>query len=146
MATIKLQGNASGSGSVTLTAPNTNSARTVTLPDEDIDLGNLGGAGGVKAWVNFNGSGTVAIRASGNVSSITDNSTGRYTVNFTNSLSSTTYAATTGFGTTLNYGVNDMVGNTGFTPAFFSSSCRFLVNSGANYYDGNFCMLSAVES
>ena len=39
MATIKLQGNASGSGSVTLTAPNTNSTRTITLPDEDVVLG-----------------------------------------------------------------------------------------------------------
>jgi hypothetical protein len=38
---------------------------------------------GCRAWVNFNGTGTVAIRASGNVSSITDNSTGNYTVNFT---------------------------------------------------------------
>ena len=35
-----------------------------------------------RAWVNFNGTGTVAIRASGNVSSITDNGTGDYTVNF----------------------------------------------------------------
>lgn len=35
-----------------------------------------------RAWVNFNGTGTVAIRASGNVSSITDNGTGNYTVNF----------------------------------------------------------------
>ncbi len=36
-----------------------------------------------KAWVNFNGTGTVAIRAAGNVSSITDNGTGDYTVNLT---------------------------------------------------------------
>jgi len=36
-----------------------------------------------RAWVNFNGTGTVAIRASGNVSSITDNGVGDYTVNFT---------------------------------------------------------------
>ena len=42
MATIKLQGNASGSGNVTLTAPNTNSTRTITLPDADVDLGSLG--------------------------------------------------------------------------------------------------------
>lgn len=46
-----------------------------------------------KAWVNFNGTGTVAIRDSGNVSSITDNGTGNYTVNFTNTLSSADYAA-----------------------------------------------------
>lgn len=37
-----------------------------------------------KAWVNFNGTGTVAIRKAFNVSSITDNGTGDYTVNFTN--------------------------------------------------------------
>ena len=39
-----------------------------------------------KAWVSFNGTGTVAIRASGNVSSITDNGAGDYTVNFTTAL------------------------------------------------------------
>ena len=39
-----------------------------------------------RAWVNFNGTGTVAIRASGNVSSITDVNTGQYVVNFTNAL------------------------------------------------------------
>ena len=39
-----------------------------------------------RAWVNFNGTGTVAIRASGNVSSITDYSTGNYAVNFTTAL------------------------------------------------------------
>ena len=39
-----------------------------------------------RAWVNFNGTGTVAIRASFNVSSITDNGTGAYTVNFTTAM------------------------------------------------------------
>lgn len=39
-----------------------------------------------RAWVNFNGTGTVAIRASGNVTSITDNGTGDYTVNLTTSM------------------------------------------------------------
>ena len=45
-----------------------------------------------RAWVNFNGTGTVAIRASGNVSSITDNGTGDYTVNFTTALVDANYA------------------------------------------------------
>jgi hypothetical protein len=45
-----------------------------------------------RAWVNFNGTGTVAIRGSFNVSSITDNGTGDYTVNFTNSISDSNYA------------------------------------------------------
>jgi hypothetical protein len=44
------------------------------------------------AWVNFNGTGTVAIRASLNVTSITDSSTGQYIVNFTTALSDTSYA------------------------------------------------------
>ena len=41
---------------------------------------------GCRAWVNFNGTGTPAIRASGNVSSITDNGTGDYTINFTTAM------------------------------------------------------------
>jgi hypothetical protein len=48
--------------------------------------GSVATAYGCRAWVNFNGTGTVAIRASGNVSSITDNGTGDYTVNFTNAM------------------------------------------------------------
>jgi hypothetical protein len=44
-----------------------------------------------RAWVNFNGTGTVAINASGNVSSITDNGTGNYTVNFTTAMPDENY-------------------------------------------------------
>jgi hypothetical protein len=47
---------------------------------------------GCRAWVNFNGTGTVAIRASGNVSSITDNGTGTYTVNFTTAMPDANFA------------------------------------------------------
>jgi hypothetical protein len=46
-----------------------------------------------KAWVNFNGTGTVAIRDSFNVSSITDNGTGDYTINFTTAMPSANYSA-----------------------------------------------------
>ena len=55
-----------------------------------------------RAWVNFNGQGTVAIRADGNVSSITDIGTGQYTTNFSSTLSSANYAvaSTAGYGTT----------------------------------------------
>ena len=49
-------------------------------------------SGLAKAWVNFNGTGTVAIRASFNVSSITDNGTGDYTVNFTTALADANYS------------------------------------------------------
>lgn len=52
-----------------------------------------------KAWVNFNGTGTVAIRAAGNVSSITDNGTGDYTVNFTTAMADANYNVVTSAGT-----------------------------------------------
>jgi hypothetical protein len=51
-----------------------------------------------RAWVNFNGTGTVAIRGSGNVSSITDNGTGDWTVNFTTSMSDANYGISIGGG------------------------------------------------
>jgi hypothetical protein len=54
--------------------------------------GSVATAYGCRAWVNFNGTGTVAIRASGNVSSITDNGTGDYTVNFTTAMPDVNYA------------------------------------------------------
>lgn len=46
-----------------------------------------------RAWVNFNGTGTVAIRASGNVSSITDGGVGTYTVNFTTAMPDANFSA-----------------------------------------------------
>jgi hypothetical protein len=55
-------------------------------------LGTSEASGLAKAWVNFNGTGTVAIRASFNVSSITDNGTGDYTVNFTTALADANYS------------------------------------------------------
>jgi hypothetical protein len=71
--------------SPTLTTPNIDSAQIATVS----------GTAPIypcRAWVNFNGTGTVAIRASGNVSSITDNGTGDYTVNFTNAMPDANYA------------------------------------------------------
>lgn len=45
-----------------------------------------------RAWVNFNGTGSIAVRASGNVSSITDNGTGDYTINFATALIDANYS------------------------------------------------------
>ena len=56
-------------------------------------MGSAEQSGLAKAWVNFNGTSTVAIRASYNVSSITDNGTGDYTVNFTTALADANYVA-----------------------------------------------------
>jgi hypothetical protein len=60
--------------------------------------GSVATAYGCRAWVNFNGTGTVAIRGSGNVSSITDNGVGDYTVNFTNAMPDANYGITLGSG------------------------------------------------
>jgi hypothetical protein len=71
--------------SPTLTTPNIDSAQFATVS----------GTAPIypcRAWVNFNGTGTVAIRASGNVSSITDNGTGDYTVNFTTAMTDANYS------------------------------------------------------
>ena len=51
-----------------------------------------------RAWVNFNGTGTVAIRASGNVSSITDNATGFFTINLTTAMPDANYSVHGGAG------------------------------------------------
>ena len=61
-----------------------------------------------KAWVNWNSIGTVAIRASYNCSSITDNGTGMFSVNFSTPLSDTKYSAvyTTGFGGATTCGIH----------------------------------------
>ena len=112
MSSIVIKGNTSGqielaapdvAGSTTLTLPT--GAGTVLLSDGDgSNLTNLpqpaalttasGSAPSysARAWVNFNGTGTVAIRASANVSSITDNTTGDYTINFTTAMSDANYS------------------------------------------------------
>jgi len=64
-----------------------NLAGTQTIPVSTVAQGSA------KAWVSFNGTGTVAIRDSFNVSSITDNGTGDYTVNFTTAMPDNNYAA-----------------------------------------------------
>ena len=68
--------------------------------------GSVATAYGCRAWVNFNGQGTVAIRGSGNVSSITDNGLGDYTVNFTTAMPDINYSLVA---TSSNFaqGVND---------------------------------------
>ena len=97
----------STSGTVTITPPAEAGTRTITLPAatgtailEDASgvlqmnsgYGSNAAAYGCRAWVNFNGSGTVAIRDSANVSSITDNGVGDYTVNFTTAMVDANYS------------------------------------------------------
>ena len=91
--------------------------------------------GSAKAWVNFNGTGTVAIRASYNVSSITDNGTGDYTINFTNALPDANYCiVTNGGGPNVSSGTTTagtvfQINATGSSPFFqaqTTTSCRIV--------------------
>lgn len=91
---------------------------------------NAGGSAPIyacRAWVNFQGDGTVAIRGSGNVSSITDNGLGDYTVNFTTAMPDVNYAATLAYSNELNgqHGV-------GFTVSQGSAAFRVAHYSAAN--------------
>jgi hypothetical protein len=87
-----------------------------------------------RAWVNFNGTGTVAIRASGNVSSITDNGVGDYTVNFTTAMSDADYCADISFerDTTSQVNVRTCSGYTGGrTTSSFRLVTEYSAGSGA---------------
>ena len=85
-----------GNVSVTGTSTLTGNVSVADVLSFNSGYGSAATAYGCRAWVNFNGTGTVAIRASGNVSSITDNGTGDYTVNFTTALADANYATFTG--------------------------------------------------
>jgi hypothetical protein len=108
MSKVSIQGDISGTGDFTIKAPNSNVDRTLNLPDEagtvltnvsDIETQvktatSATGSAPVyacRAWVNFDGEGTVSIRDSGNVSSITDLGTGNYRVNFTTAMPDADY-------------------------------------------------------
>lgn len=81
-----------------------------------------------RAWVNFNGTGTVAINDSFNVSSITDNGTGDYTVNFDQDLANANYAVTYAAVRSSDAGTGGYViygGNSGSTLATVKSVSSF---------------------
>jgi hypothetical protein len=105
-----------------------NGTSGLTFPDTTT-LASAGQAS-VRAWVNFNGTGTVAIRAAYNVTSITDNGTGDYTVNFTTALPDANYSAvgsanSTG-GSAIMLSTNSSAYN---ASAPTTTSCRFQTTS-----------------
>jgi hypothetical protein len=89
-----------------------------TLNDDTGVLATQNGMTGIaKAWVNFNGTGTPAIRASFNVSSITDNGTGDFTINFTTAMPNANYSIS-GICGTINarYGTVNFYNPAGISP------------------------------
>jgi len=153
MSQIKLAPAASGAGVFTIASPATATDRTLTLPDSAGTLTtteavltqfNASGSAPVyacRAWVNFNGTGTVAIRASGNVSSITDNGTGYYTVNFTTAMPDANYSGI-GFANEQASGSGTGVFARAVDTATAGSFVMETLNKDSTRYDGNFIYAS----
>ena len=86
-----------------------------------------------KAWVKFNGTGTVSIRDSFNVSSITDGGTGKYQVNFTNNMPNSNYVAALSASGTYNGTVTGTDGYADFRPTPRTTTAfRFYTRGGAS--------------
>jgi hypothetical protein len=91
-----------------------------------IGTGGISQARIAKAWVNFNGTGTVAIRSSYNVSSITDNGTGDYSVVFSTAMSDANYCTNMNSGDKqIVWGIPIFDGVSNYT----TSLCRFVTQN-----------------
>jgi len=104
----------------------------------DTSLSNLSSAGQEQvcsAWVNFNGTGTVAIRDSFNVSSITDNGAGDYSISFTTSIGIADYAILMSLGAAAT-GAASVFNRSGAVAHGFTqpTTSGFRIKTGHNYY------------
>jgi hypothetical protein len=107
--------------------------------------GSVATAYGCRAWVNFNGTGTVAIRASGNVSSITDLATGTYTVNLTTAIVDANYAIqiSSGFASGIREDVFGVLYNDApYTPTTTAYTIKFYRADTNVAADSNYSMTS----
>jgi hypothetical protein len=163
MSSVIIAGNTSGT--ITLDAPNVAGTTTLTLPtttdtligrtttdtltnksltNPTFDSAQLATVSGTaplymcRAWVNFNGTGTVAIRGSGNVSSITDNGTGDYTINFTTAMPNVNYAFTQHISCASTGALNDGCD----WQSIATGSFRILCGQGGTALDADYAMFS----
>ena len=130
-------GKAGDTVNVVGTLQNNGSAVTSYTNSDALSLFNASGSAPVyacRAWVNFNGTGTVAINGNGNVSSITDNGVGDYTVNFTTAMSDTNYSVVA---TKQNTATNVSSGIAEITANRATSSVRITTFENANSTDSN---------
>ena len=137
--------NSTGLFNNTLTSTATDQALTAAqgkqLQDNKLDKTAITASGSApmyvcRAWVNFNGTGTPTIRASGNVSSITDNGVGDYNINFITPMSDTNYALS-GFAVWTDAQAAGLVSQTSaYTPSVNYVPIRTVnANSGSGFYD-----------
>jgi hypothetical protein len=140
------------SGTVALTASPTFTG-TATIPTATVTTLNApsgvlatqnGMTGIAKAWVNFNGTGTPAINNSFNVSSITDNGTGDYTINFTTAMPNANYviagSANQGIG---NFG---LIVNFPYTSSPTTNAARIATGTPSSLIDCAFVSVSVFSS
>jgi len=139
-----------GTGGITATQLASNAVTTAKITDANVTAAKLDGAQsgsapiyGARAWVNFNGTGTVAIRASGNVTSITDNGTGDYQVNFTTAMPDANYAVALGSGGSppadcVNLNYNSSTGEVTPTTSYFNVAVTLV---GTDYRDQKYITL-----
>ena len=105
-----------------------------------IGTGGINQARIAKAWVSFNGTGTVAIRDNYNVSSITDVATGKYTVNFSTAMSDANYSAVMYTNTSAGGGTGDLNNDYhGGLNTRTTSSVRLEAYGPSSYIDGELC-------
>ena len=157
MADIVLTGDTSGA--ITIAAPDVSGTNTLTLPastgtmitsataaadvPKPTALSTASGSApsySARAWVNFNGTGVVAIRDSGNVSSITDVGTGKFTANFTTAFPNANYVLA---GSAGNHGASTS-STKGIQPngAWTTSACAFSVSISSTYTDDSYIGMS----
>lgn len=104
----------------------------------------LTGQYAAKAWVNFNGTGTLSVREDGNVSSVTDDGTGDYTINFSTAFTDSNYALAGWAKDSNNSGDYSMVsGNASDT--LTSTSCEIIVRETSVYTDPETCTVIFVR-
>jgi len=145
MSSVVISGDTSGT--ITVSAPAVAGTTTLTLPATTGTVLNDATVGVCRAWVNFNGTGTVAIRGSFNVSSITDNGTGNYTVNFTTAITDVNYAVSAT--STLRTGISNAgcvvsVTNTGgTTPEQTTSGVKLVTLGISTPSEADVCQVNA---
>lgn len=97
-------------------------------------------SGVAAAWINFNGTGTIAARDSINVASLTDNAAGEYAVNLTNNMSNDDYAYSALNGGSTYHEVLPAAGNFGANPNITTSSYTIIIRSTTVRYDDTFIL------
>ena len=157
--TSKINALSTGVGGIATTADasgileiQTNDTTAMTVSDSQVLSfnNNFGTVAGLpsyqcRAWVNFNGTGTVAIRASGNVSGITDNGTGDYTMNFATAMPDADYVTSANCVTTVagtGWVGAEINASTNYIASLYTTEAVRISTKGINFIDSNYVLVA----